>query len=58
MAYWVVDRLLPGLISSLIVSVVVWVSHARTKRHITNVTAAQTRELTEAKITGGAGEPL
>jgi hypothetical protein len=53
---WVVDHLLSGAVPSLIVSVVVWVSHARTRRHITDVTAAQTQELTEAKITGGAGD--
>ena len=55
---WVVDHLLSGAGPSAIVSAVVWVSHARTRRHITRVTAAQTRELTESKIPGDAGGPL
>jgi hypothetical protein len=53
---WIADHLLSGGVPSAIVSAVVWVSHARTRRHITRVTAAQTRELTESKITGGAGD--
>jgi hypothetical protein len=55
-ARWVVDHLLSGAVPSLAVSAVVWFSHARTRRHITRVTAAQTRELTESKVTGGAGD--
>lgn len=46
MSFWIVDRLGPGLVSSLIISVVVWLSHARTRRHITKVTAEQTATLT------------
>lgn len=55
---WIADHLLSGAVPSLIVSAVVWFSHARTRRHITRVTAAQTRELTESKIPGDAGDPL
>ena len=49
-------HLLAGGVPSLLISAVVWASHARTRRHITRTTAAQTRELTESKITGGAGD--
>jgi hypothetical protein len=54
--HWAVDRLLSGAVPSLLVSAVVWFSHARTRRHITRITAAQTRELTESKVMGGAGD--
>jgi hypothetical protein len=55
-SHWVVDHLLSGAVPSLAVSAVVWFSHARTRRHITRVTAAQTRELTESKVAGGTGD--
>jgi hypothetical protein len=57
-SHWVVGHLLSGAVPSLLVSAVVWVSHARTRRHITRTAAAQTRELTESKVTGGTGDPL
>jgi hypothetical protein len=43
---WFVDRMLPGLATSVLVSIVVWLSHARTRRHITRVTNRQTATLT------------
>ena len=45
MAFWLVDRLLPGVISGLIVAAAVSVSHARLRRHITDVTDEQTERL-------------
>ena len=55
MGFWIVDRLLPGLVGSAIVSAVVWLSHARTRRHMTKVTERQTATLTGARDKPPAG---
>ena len=54
MAYWLVDRMLPGAVASLIITVPVWVSHILLKRHVSKVTADQTRTLEGQEKEGGA----
>jgi heme exporter protein D len=44
-AFWWLDRTLPGVVASLILSAVVWVSHVLTRRHITRVTERQNRHI-------------
>ena len=45
MGFWLVDRLLPGVISGLIVAGAVGFSHIRLRRHVTEETRRQTEEL-------------
>ena len=45
MSYWFVDRMLPSLISSVLFAGILWVSHRRLSRHVTDVTDKQTKEL-------------
>jgi hypothetical protein len=41
MAFWWLDRCLPGIVASLIVTVPVWVSHILLRRHVTRTTERQ-----------------
>lgn len=45
MSFWWLDRTLPGVVASLIISVLVWVSHARLRKHITKTADRQTAAL-------------
>ena len=54
MAYWLVDRTLPGVVGSLIVVAAVGLSHVLLKRHVTRTTADQTRALEGQEKEGGA----
>ena len=48
---WARDHVLPGVITWAITGGLVWLSHRKTRRHIDQVTAEQTRTLE-----GGSGE--
>jgi hypothetical protein len=45
MGFWWTDRALPGLASSAIWAVVLWVSHHRLRRHVDRITEQQTRRI-------------
>lgn len=60
MTFWLVDRMLPGVASSAIWASVLWVSHRRLRRHVEQVTRAQTQhidELTEQQTATLAPRP-
>lgn len=45
MAFWWLDRCLPGIVASLVVTVPVWVSHLLLRRHVTRTTERQNEHL-------------
>jgi hypothetical protein len=49
LTYWIIDRMLPGLIPSLIMAALVRVSHIRLKRHITATADRQAGDLLQAR---------
>ena len=58
-AYWWVDRCLPGVVASLIITAAVAASHLLMKRHVTQVTERQNTHIEEltasqtAELSGG-----
>lgn len=60
MGYWWLDRALPGVASSAIWAAVLWASHRRLRRHVEQLTRAQTEhidELTEQQTATLAPKP-
>ena len=59
MTYWLVDRCLPGVVASLIITAAVAASHLLMKRHVTQVTERQNTHIEEltasqtAELSGG-----
>lgn len=45
MAYWLIDRALPGIVAGLVVSATIAAEHVLMRRHITKVTREQTAAL-------------
>lgn len=62
-SFWFVDRCLPGIVASLVVTVPVWVSHLLLRRHVTRTTERQNehiRRMTDeqtAALSGGEARP-
>ena len=50
-AYWWVDRCLPGVVASLIITAAVAASHLLMKRHITQVTERQNTHIEKLTTT-------
>ena len=58
MSFWIVDRCLPGVVGSLIVTAAVWVSHVLLRRHVTRTTERQNvhlRQMTDEQTTALSG---
>ena len=48
MIAWFVARVLPGLVTGAVMSVFTWLAHRKTRRHVTEVAAAQAGRVTQA----------
>jgi len=53
MASWLVSKVLPGLITAAVVSTANWLSHRKTRRHVTRTADRQTAELSAKREPGG-----
>ena len=57
MSFWIVDRCLPGLVTSAVWAAVLWISHRKLWRRIEKLIAEQTAELSarrDPQTPGGA----
>ena len=58
MSFWWVDRVAPGVVSALVVSLPVWISHILLRRHVTRTTERQNvhlRQMTDEQTTALSG---
>ena len=53
MGSWLVSKVLPGLITAAVVSGANWLSHRKTRRHITRTADQQTADLAARQEPGG-----